>query len=392
VPDRNGLNIMTRYPFPPERHFLRPAGSDDEEEEREFPSFLAFSDDDSDLPAFLHSSQRAAPPRPGSALSSPFDLLIAASLQFLRPMEIASLERRSSRDPVESIGGRIRDFLYSPGLAASVLAAGPGGIRSRRRRPPLGQFEKLLMICFKHHFQEIPGQHFLGFYRELFHGAHRPEELFQHYQTILGLSLAEERELLREIAERFSEMEERSDPDRFPVGALTRAGVTREDLEWRDATRMRVPAPPLRLAWPDAAPYEALLDWIVGDDAFPENALAMLSASQQDFPIIKKLTTIGVGPTMEIPVDGLPGFAPREGRSYRVLLMLKNDLAFYVENIGDAAVRVNGASIRPTQAVCIRDYAVLQLGSVGMLFRINRRLITSVSSQMRLAAAGRDSK
>jgi hypothetical protein len=239
------------------------------------------------------------------------------------------------------------------------------------------------MISLKRQFQTAPPGDFLRSYLELFHGGHRPEELFQHYQTILPLSHTEEHAILQEIAEWFVEMEERYNPELFPFGALTRAGVTSDDLNWWRAARSRALPPPLSREWPDASASEVALDWLVGEQAFPDKSLAMLSTIDTEFAIVKKLTTIGEGDRMDISIDGVPGFEARRDHPYRVLLMLKNDLAFYAENVGDAAIRVNGTRVRAGQTACMRDYALLQLGSVALLLRINQRLLSAIALDMR---------
>jgi hypothetical protein len=71
---------------------------------------------------------------------------------------------------------------------------------------------------------------------------------------------------------------------------------------------------------------------------------------------------------------------------------LKNDLVFYVENVGTAPILVNGTVIEFGEITYLRDYALLEFGTLSMVFHPNKKLLARVANEMKRLGSPKEKK
>ena len=97
--------------------------------------------------------------------------------------------------------------------------------------------------------------------------------------------------------------------------------------------------------------------------------------------VARKNFLVGEDDGCDLNLRKLPEFVPKE-EQVKLLLSFKNDLWFYLENLGQCDVLVNGYLIHVGDVVYVPHEAVIKIGSVPMMFRYNLWMIERLKNTM----------
>jgi hypothetical protein len=162
----------------------------------------------------------------------------------------------------------------------------------------------------------------------------------------------------------------------FTADELDRANVSDDDFRfWRRSFRSpptRGPAEHRQIhpVSSKCALYRRQFDFLTQSRI----GLAVLVAPTHVFVIQKKSVLIG-GSECDLNITDLP-------RAVRFLIMLKNDLHFYMENVGEISILVNSVPIHPKQTVYLRGECTMKVSSVRALFIPNAFVLQRLRSAL----------
>lgn len=369
------------------RRFTNGTGSDNSDHEH-FPTCFDIS-----APPNVHdpvdfgmhdTRDRQLPPIP-SAVPPDIDKVVdSAILQMLQFHDAADIQEALLKRPKpspESICIRIEQLLYTAHEAVEALES-TQKTRFRRRKPAIAPLERYIMLYLKTHFHERPFESVLQEWRYLFWGGHKVEELVEAYKEICELDIHGETRIIDELASTLALAESENVGSGFQATETHRAGVTNEDMEWwRAWIGYSLAAPDIPKEPPhvdvrhvDINRLEAELEFLSWKEGNKESPwLAMLECDGLSWRVEQKVSLIGErdrNSNVELNLLDVRGFEKLR-EEFLVVLELKSDLWFYVENIGEATFRVNGIEIPPGKATYLNNFAFLEFSNVGMIFRIN---------------------
>ena len=98
--------------------------------------------------------------------------------------------------------------------------------------------------------------------------------------------------------------------------------------------------------------------------------------------VARKNFLVGEDDECDLNLRGVPEFVPKEDGQAKLLLSFKSDLWFYLENLGQCDVLVNGYLIHVGDVVYVPHEAVIKVGSMPMMFRYNLWMIERLKNTM----------
>lgn len=96
--------------------------------------------------------------------------------------------------------------------------------------------------------------------------------------------------------------------------------------------------------------------------------------------VARKHFMIGVGDTCDLDLSQIPGFTG----DAKMLVTFRSDLWFYLENLGECEILINGYSIQPGNVIYLPNEAIIRVGGVPMMFRYNLWMIEKLKKTMAL--------
>ena len=313
----------------------------------------------------------------GTALGNFVDSMILNFCQFKTADQISEIVSKKQDVSVNQIAERIQRLLYN---RHELETANSSYMRYRYRKKDnsLSELERFVLILLYKNFQFSIENAILK-YRFYFNGTHPFENLLK---AVVDLSRFDSGSTSERFASEMAELEYNYLDYNFTQEDLANAGISSDVIRWwRDSlsTPLMEKANDQIVLNADpqlnAFELEKTAKYLNQYD-LPQNILAKLVGFNFMIDMDKKSLVIGDrDPDVDVLLTNYSQFTFDEENEILFLLMLKNDLNFYIENLGNRTIFVNGYQVEKGQCTYVVDDSLIELGELMLIFNINQALL-----------------
>ena len=313
----------------------------------------------------------------GTALGNFVDSMILNFCQFKTADQISEIVSKKQDVSVNQIAERIQRLLYN---RHELETANSSYMRYRYRKKDnsLSELERFVLILLYKNFQFSIENAILK-YRFYFNGTHPFENLLR---AVVDLSRFDSGSTSERFASEMAELEYNYLDYNFTQEDLANAGISSDVIRWwRDSlsTPLMEKANDQIVLNADpqlnAFELEKTAKYLNQYD-LPQNILAKLVGFNFMIDMDKKSLVIGDrDPDVDVLLTNYSQFTFDEENEILFLLMLKNDLNFYIENLGNRTIFVNGYQVEKGQCTYVVDDSLIELGELMLIFNINQALL-----------------
>ena len=313
----------------------------------------------------------------GTALGNFVDSMILNFCQFKTADQISEIVSKKQDVSVNQIAERIQRLLYN---RHELETANSSYMRYRYRKKDnsLSELERFVLILLYKNFQFSIENAILK-YRFYFNGTHPFENLLK---AVVDLSRFDSGSTSERFASEMAELEYNYLDYNFTQEDLANAGISSDVIRWwRDSlsTPLMEKANDQIVLNADpqlnAFELEKTAKYLNQYD-LPQNILAKLVGFNFMIDMDKKSLVIGDrDPDVDVLLTNYSQFTFDEENEILFLLMLKNDLNFYIENLGNRTIFVNGYQVEKGQCTYVVDDSLIELGELMLIFNIYQALL-----------------
>ncbi|OHT11411.1 hypothetical protein TRFO_19142 [Tritrichomonas foetus] len=310
--------------------------------------------------------------------------------QFFRPSQISDVFLKRPGPPHNLVADRTMSLLYNnPEVTAAMNDFVK--LRYRRREFPLDPFEYfmlLLMTKFHPHANEDT----ISRYHHFFWGGHPIDVLVRH---LMEIPKHDQSVFIQAFAAQMYDYEKDFINYEFSMLDLMNASVSQHTYNWWKNSfkasdkngENHAPnlSPSPRIAAPDGNIKELeKVESFLDQNEMPMTSFGRFSSFNDVFDVTLKCTVIGDrDPDCDINLTRFQSFEKDEDHEILALFMLKSDSCFYIENLSDKSIIVNGFEIRKDQITYVIDDSLVEFGNLSFLFNINKALISKIERHIR---------
>lgn len=323
-----------------------------------------------------------------SKLNDKIDSAVLVFGQFLNPFQISDSFIKKPAPPLNSIAERIKILLYNEKDISNAMK-NFFKLRYRRKENSLDSFEYFILLFLCRHYPNA-NEDTISRFHYLFWGGHA--------MTLLLRNLTEIQKqdpyiFIHAFAASMADLEKNCIDVEFSTDEILSVGLLQDTFNlWKksvnDDKRKNDEVEPLdtpNRIDVNNTNIEKLeeVGSFLRQDSFRINTLAKLTSPEIEFDIILKSTVIGDRDRdIDINLSTIPNFQIDKDHEILSLLMLKNDLCFYIENLQTCPIYVNGYKICQNQITYVLDQSFIEFGNISFIFSINNALFYKLSKSI----------
>ena len=340
----------------------------------------------------------------------PFDGVILNNLASLNAEEIHQKVSESQKTDFHRItkrqvAERIKELLYNfDGSNASQFF----GADAHEQRLPLSSEEEFVSLLLSRYLKEKSPASLIQSYRNLFRYCHPFNSLVSSIGQGEKMSNQRVSTVIEHYATHFAQMERIYDIKEFSDEELAEVGLDYKDLEFiediqRFAEDNSVPDSRVHINENDddegQEPIEEIeSEYIMLTQQINAMILASLSNRTTVIPINVKNFLFGdfnLNNDVDFSITDIEEYTTKREEKLSnldddiddmeemplVMIMLKNDLNFYITNYGISPIKVNGFQIWTNEVTYLNDSTLLEIGGCSFIFKINWLVINRLSDE-----------
>lgn len=308
--------------------------------------------------------------------------------QFFNPFQISETFIKKPVPPLNSIAERIKVLLYNESEISNAMKNFLK-LRYRRKENSLNSFEFYILLFLNQHYPNANEDTLLHFH-SLFWGGHAMGLLLRNLSEI---QKQDPYVFIHAFAASMAELERDCIDIEFSSEDLKLAGLQQKTFDlWQKSINddknknevVELLEPPNKIDF-NPINIEKLeqVESYLNQASFSIRSLAKLTSPEFEIDIILKSTVIGDrDPDVDINLSKIPNFEIDEKHELLCLLMLKNDLCFYIENLQTRPISVNGYQIFQNQITYILDQSLIEFGNILFIFSINNSIFFKLSKEI----------
>lgn len=310
---------------------------------------------------------------------SSLDKLIISTIPFSTVDQVYHEANKDNLDDPQFthsfIENQINSLLFTPVSSSIFDSSSFSFINS-----PLSTEEDFMILLLSKFQKELSASSLCQKYRYLFSFNHPFSSLVSHIEQNLSCNFVKQSSIVEAYATTFAQLERIYDISEFTQDELENAQITPEDMDFISNSNDYIDDKSI-------IDYKAQSD--VVDSTFPieeieSNLLsltpmnmkvfAFLETRDMSIPIMVKNFLIGdsnLCADVDFDLKSMVEYKPPEGESVLALIMLKNDINFYIENVGTSIIIIDGFQIWPGETTNLNHYNVFEMCGCDFAFSIN---------------------
>lgn len=304
--------------------------------------------------------------------------------QFHSPLQIAELFIKRPGPSADSIAERSISLLYNEDEIIHAMQKF-AKLRYKRKDYQPSPLE-LFVLLFLHTHYPRASDDIITRFHQFFWGGSSIENFYRFFTDIRKHDPSS---IIQSFAAFLESVENDYLHHDFQYSDLENANVTQETFTWWQNSIMSQERVEECEAPPNPAPIneniselESIVHYLDQEEN-DSNVLATLNWFGHVIELQLKSTVIGDrDPDVDINLTSVDGFQIDEKSEILCLIMLKNDLRFYLENLKEKSVFVNGYEIKQNQATYLLDQSLIEIGNLPFLFCINQGFMTRLEKVM----------
>ena len=305
--------------------------------------------------------------------------------QFFNPLQISDSFIKKPLPPLNLIAERTKILLYNEKEILNAMKHFCK-LRYRRKEVSLDPFEYFILLFLNKHYPNA-NEDTISRFHYLFWGGHTMGLLTRNLNEI---PKHDPYVFINAFAEHMADLEKDFIDFDFTPDDLLLAGIQQETYDlWKksinnDKIKKDENDISDTLTKPEIVDIniEKLeqVEGYLGQDTFTLKTLAKLISTEIEYNITLKSTVIGDRDAdVDINLSEINDFQVDDNNETLCLLMLKNDLCFYLENLQSRPIFVNGFKINQSQVTYVLDQSLIEFGNLSFIFCINQSLFYKLS-------------
>lgn len=226
-------------------------------------------------------------------------------------------------------------------------------------------------------------------YRNFFSFIHPFSSIESQIEKNKKIQFDKQSSIVESYATSFARLERLYEIDSFSQEEIEKAGLTQEDLEFiKDsinyANDKSIPSSIVHVEESLCPIDEIEKDFSIFTQMMVK-VLAFLQTVDISLPILVKNFLIGdpqLASDIDFNIGLLNTYVPNPEGPPLALIMLKNDVNFYIENVGQAPIIIDGYQIWPGETTKLNHNAVIEMSGCDFVFCINDIIINALKEEV----------
>lgn len=331
---------------------------------------------------------------------SSVDQIIVSTIPFLDVEQIYKKVNENNLDQPQYsrkfIEDRINALLFSPlethHFSNSNISFG---------NCPLTEEEEFMIIFLAKFQKDSNASSLLTKYRYLFGFNHPFSSLLAQIEQNSSCSFNKQSSIVESYATTFAQLERIYGVNEFSQDELVSAQITEDDFNFISNSLnymndKSVPEYKVQIDTNDPSyPIDSIESNFFDLTLMNAKIFAFLQGKDIFIPFVSKNFLIGdssLSSDVDFNLKSIEEYKPVDDKLILALIMLKNDLNFYIENVGSEIIIIDGFQIWPGETTNLTNNSVIEMSGCDFVFCINHLFISKLRELTLAIAHDHESK